>query len=362
MLLAAQERSRKVTVKVRFRPFEILGQPFVMGNIFAGSAAEAPAMNRADPAPAATKAAAAPARPAERFGAALAGKKRKAPRLPANCDDDEAVERYLARVTTYEEAVLDDALRVHNDGVDDATVAAELRGVVEKIVRNLAAGDCVRKIASAAVFVVDPSKLRGARAVGVLLFQDASPRARGNPESADARLLAAIGDEICGEADLIGQFHGSGPAMDACVPALVAATIGEGLATADDRGRLERRWAAWLRGVPWAKATMTAVNRPSLASWVGFPWEGSHVCEHQSCGLLAGVEAHEAAAVRTHLQWEKSRDEIAVPDEVKATIIPLWSAGETPTPADVRASFDRALRAARALKNEPKTVKKARKA
>ena len=58
--------------------------------------------------------------------------------------------------------------------------AAELRGVVEKIVRNLAAGDCVRKVASAAVYVADPSKLRGARAVGVLLFQDASPRARGN--------------------------------------------------------------------------------------------------------------------------------------------------------------------------------------
>ena len=51
---------------------------------------------------------------------------------------------------------------------------------MEKIVRNLAAGDCVRKVASAAVYVADPSKLRGARAVGVLLFQDASPRARGN--------------------------------------------------------------------------------------------------------------------------------------------------------------------------------------
>mmetsp|Transcript_19379 Transcript_19379/g.57605 ORF Transcript_19379/g.57605 Transcript_19379/m.57605 type:complete len:350 (+) Transcript_19379:93-1142(+) len=272
-------------------------------------------------------------------------KKRKEPsrpRLPQNCDDDEAVERYLERLGRYEFAKLNEQTEAFNAGKSEDALIEQLAGAVEAVRRNLAAGDCVRKVASAAVVIPDPARLHGAAAVIVLLFPDFA--ARGDPYAPDARLLASVGDDICGDVDLIGAFRpdfGAAYAtpMDACVPQLVDAVVKEGLARPGDAPRLARRWAAYLGGVPWSKAELTAINRPSLASWAGFPWEESYICEHRGCGLLGALTPEEEAAVRVELQWSRGLSDIGGSPTFQAQFVPLWSAPDARPPEPGLASL-----------------------
>eukprot|EP00947_MAST-08B_sp_MAST-8B-sp1_P000349 g349.t1 len=54
--------------------------------------------------------------------------------------------------------------------------------------------------------------------------------------------------------------------------------------------RLRKRFAAWLQGVRWHKTWLNPANRPSQASWDGYPWTPEAVMERR-CGLGRGLPA-----------------------------------------------------------------------
>ena len=247
-------------------------------------------------------------------------KKRARPRRPLDCDDDDAVERYLGRVQLYEEAAADAVVAGRRVCMSDEEVLDDVLSSVAAVVENLKRGDCCMKVSSAALFIPS-SYLRKSACAVILLFPDFETR--GQPYADDARLLASVGDDVCGEVDLISPLRGvGGGTMDKAVPFLVDAVVARGLAKLTDISRLRRRWAAYLRGVPWDKCDLSEIHRPSLASWCGYPWEASHVAEHCGCGLLSGLDDAEAAGLGIVVEWVK--DIASVPPELRGRVAPIW--------------------------------------
>ena len=66
--------------------------------------------------------------------------------------------------------------------------------------------------------------------------------------------------------------HSSGP-VSACMPQLAQLCAAEGRIPQKDAAQLGQIFGIYMKGVRWDKMRMTASNRPSLASWQGWPWE-----------------------------------------------------------------------------------------
>ena len=247
-------------------------------------------------------------------------KKRARPRRPLDCDDDEAVERYLGRVRDYERAAADAVVAKRRGGMTEDEILDDVLLSVEKVVENLKRGDCCMKVSSAALFIPSPN-LRKSECAVVLLFPDF--RARGQPYADDARLLASVGDDVCGDVDLISPLRGvGGGTMDKAVPFLVDAVVARGLAKLQDISRLRRRWAAYLRGIPWHRCDLSEIHRPSLGSWCGYPWETAHVAEHCGCGLLSRLDDSEAAGINVRVAWVKGIEKI--PPKMEGRVASIW--------------------------------------
>ena len=252
--------------------------------------------------------------------------------------------RYVARLADFERGRLGDRLALARASKSEAEVADFVAGALETVQGNLEAGDCVLKVASAALLVREPDDLGGVGGAIVVVFPDFSQR--GAPYSDDARLLGSVGDAICGEVDLVAPLRGVGDTMDVAAPFLVDAVLARGRCDLADRARLVRRWTAWLRGVPWDKSRLSWMHRPSLGSWVGFPWEPAYVCEHRGCGLLGKLGDLEAAALEITVEYARDAKSLRWPQHVRDCLVPLWAKDGGATP-DARAALARAKAAAR---------------
>lgn len=281
--------------------------------------------------------------------------KRKAPRPPANMDDDEAVESYKDKLASLERD--EERARVVAAGVgqDNETLLVGHIRTVEQVVANIVAGDCPQDmVGKAHVLVRTPQELAGRHAVVVLL--GACP---GEYETADAELLKSVCQDWGSEREyLLGPLFGRGKTMDTIVPALVEAVIRKGYAARSDEPRLARRWAAWFSGVPWSKARLSATNRPSLGSWTGYPWDVGFIMEENSCGLRAGLNKTEAT--RVAIDFDLTPIELQAPSAMlKAGCwVPVWT--KEGGAQDVAAALHKSLAAVESLSTASQG-KKARK-
>lgn len=287
--------------------------------------------------------------------ATKAAGKRKAPRPPSNMCDDEAVESYKDKLAAHEREEERAQVMAAVGGQDrDTLLAAHIR-TVERVVANLVAGDCPQQdmIGNAKVLVRTPQQLADRHAVVVVLGP-----CRGEYETADAELLKSVCEDWGSDKEyLLGPLFGRGKTMDTVVPALVEAVIRHGYAARADASRLTRRWAAWFGGVPWSKARLSATNRPSLGSWVGYPWDVGFIMEENKCGLRAGLDKTEAT--RVAIDFDLTPIEAQVPPEQAGMWVAVWT--KEGGAKDVGAALRQSLAAVEALTAGAAKGKKARK-
>ena len=257
-------------------------------------------------------------------------------------DDDEAVERYKERLDALEAEERKTAVLAANDGKDRDTMIAEVAGAIKTVVQNVADGHCPQPIGKAYVYVQQPSHLERRHCVTVLLNPDFHSPDGFELDTPDARLLYDICGHYDSEIDLLGPLFGKGRSMEEAVPGLVAGCVKEGRAKPTDTARLTKKWTAWWRGVPWSAAQLSGSNRPSLASWIGYPWDVQYVMEKESqgCGVTAGLSR--AAANHLSIDFQLGPPASLVPESVVPCFVPIWSKGES-VPSDCKAVLRTAM-------------------
>ena len=193
------------------------------------------------------------------------------PRKEINYDDDEAVERLLHREEVAKEKKRDAEAKKSVAGKNSSEVLAMIAEDVDTITRNIIAGDSPYPIREAYVFVSDPD-FTTYSAVRVLAVQ----------ESRELTPDAAIFDKLCAEKELfftisddLDKIRSSKKykTLEAAMPALVKVGITKKLIRSADKDRLTTLYTHWMKGVDWSNTFKHGTNRPSLASWNGWPWD-----------------------------------------------------------------------------------------
>lgn len=268
--------------------------------------------------------------------------KQKMPRRPANMDDDEAVERYKDRLNALEAEERKQAALAANAGKDRESIIAETASAIKTVVQNVADGHCPQPIGQAYVYVQQPSHLEKRHCVTVLLNPDFHGPDGFQYDTPDAKLLYDICGHFDAEIDLLGPLFGKGRTMEEAVPGLVAACVKAGRAKPTDTARLTKKWSAWWKGVPWSATQLSGSNRPSLGSWIGYPWDVQYVMEKESqgCGVTAGLSR--AAANHLCINFELAPPDHLVPKSVVPCFVPIWSKGGS-VPSDCEAVLRTAM-------------------
>jgi hypothetical protein len=137
--------------------------------------------------------------------------------------------------------------------------------------------------------------------------------------------------------NLLLRFSGTGKGPASAVPALLALAVKQGIVPAEDVPRMTTKFTSWLAGVGWNKCRITHSNRPSSASWNGFPWESYNIMDRE-CGLK-----HAVAWKAIEVQAEFSAPSDMVPPNYVPCFQPIWSAEDGVL--DVAAACAKALKA-----------------
>ncbi len=139
-------------------------------------------------------------------------------------------------------------------------------------------GDYPETVTEAAVVCCNFGDLNARHAMGLFVYS------RPGSTSADAKtfeLVLSGGEDADGMpsfgmvpefASLESRF--TKPAL--AMPTLVARSEHTRHRGAAEQERLASLFAVWLRDVEWDDCRMTAINRPSLASWNGYPWDSDY--------------------------------------------------------------------------------------
>ena len=90
-----------------------------------------------------------------------------------------------------------------------------------------------------------------------------------------------------GRSDLLASLESRYPSVAAAMPALVDAAVRRGQVDRGRSRRLTELYTSWMSDTPWSRTVMTHTNRPSLASWDGWPWDA--MCVADSDCLQRGV-------------------------------------------------------------------------
>ena len=192
------------------------------------------------------------------------------PRKEINFDDDELVERLIEREEIAREKKRDAAAKKHVAGKERSQVLAMVVKDVEVILQNIAAGNAPYPIHEAYIFVSDLD-LDTASAVRVLAVQESrelTPDAEIFDSLCCDKLLLCMSDDL---ADL--RTSKKFKTVEAAIPALVKVGITKKLIPAADKDRLTALFSIWMKGVDWTNTVKHGMNRPSLASWNGYPWD-----------------------------------------------------------------------------------------
>ena len=192
------------------------------------------------------------------------------PRREINYDDDEVVERMIEREEIAREKKRDAVAKKHVAGKERTEVLAMIARDVEAILQNIIAGYAPYSIREAYIFVSDPD-LNTASAVRVLVVQESrelTPEAKIFDTLCCDRLLCCMSDDL-DDLRTSKKFK----TVESAIPALVKVGITKKIVDAKDKDRLTALFSLWMKGVDWTNTVKHGMNRPSLASWNGWPWD-----------------------------------------------------------------------------------------
>eukprot|EP00899_Mesostigma_viride_P008505 jgi/Mesvir1/17656/Mv01356-RA.1 len=120
--------------------------------------------------------------------------------------------------------------------------------------------------------------------------------------------------------------------LEAAVPALVESAVKSGKVPIGDADRLKDLYSVWLKGVTWDICKTTASNRPTLASWNGWPWDALNLMDRALARSVKGRN------VRVFCDAASPIEEV---DPARAHMFKLiWSAAEGPVPSVAQATRD----------------------
>ena len=203
-----------------------------------------------------------------------------------NWDDDEEVEKYKNKQAKRTEAADKKAELKRNAHSSYDSLLEAFIEKAEQVVCNVENGYSASDLDTLHIYFKRPSDLAQKDAVVV-----AATRKHYN-ETADVKLLNTLcqeGEYISAPSQVLSKLMRSGQYKDLGVaaPALVDAGVKAGIVKAADADRLKKLYSVWLKGVPWSKCELSATNRPSLASWNGFPWDVDEMVDkHLSNGIV----------------------------------------------------------------------------
>jgi hypothetical protein len=235
------------------------------------------------------------------------------PRAPKNFNDDQKVDEYNFRLAQYEEDLQNVNLSVALAGTSHETRIQSAVGYLDQIVRNIVAGDAVYKLSEVHLFVSDPGLSRKNSIILLPSYRDEAFET-----SDDYKTFASlVGTDFGTCSDLLSSLMDSHKSFSAAVPAIISAGLATGKIMPGDKDRLTSLWTTWVKGVGWAKCRMSMTNRPSLASWNGWPWEADQIMAR--C-LMGGLPAAASSIITTDTSLMPYEAIIEDPD----LAFPLW--------------------------------------
>lgn len=225
-------------------------------------------------------------------------------RRPANMDDDEDVERYKDQLQQREDEKEEAKEIKRHKGKSDHTVVNGIIANVAQIVKNLDNGDSpVTTASNAYLFVAQPGKLTKPEAVVVLVFYTPGQEM----ESADMKIFKSLSadEDMCAISEDLMSLESSHSTVASAMPALVDFGVSQELVPAKESARLKSLFQVWMHGVKWNKMHMSSTNRPSLASWDGWPTDVFCILNRS---LLRGVKDKNVIAPMDRGTLETSMD------------------------------------------------------
>lgn len=206
------------------------------------------------------------------------------PPLPENLDEDDVVEDYLDKVADVKERIAERAETERNRGKSEEQLLEEVQNSVAQVIRNIETGDSPFLLSHVYLLAYNPGfekqSLGKKGALEIIVRRDAGANDNPFEESAESKLFTAL----CGDdeddtrmSESLAKLKDLFKNPEAAVPALVDEAVQDGLLLSSDALRLKDLFGVWMQGVTWEDCRTSAINRPSLGSWRGMPWDSDNV-------------------------------------------------------------------------------------
>jgi hypothetical protein len=199
---------------------------------------------------------------------------------------------------------------------------------VTQISRNIEEGFCPVQL-SAVYFFCNSLEVLNKGSTRILVNRKKSES--GTILTEDVKVLEQLCDEFHGRG-YIHELHQTGKYITGGIPKLSQFAVDDKLISLDQRTPFSNKLKVWLDGVPWSKLNISSSNRPSLASWIGYPYEVAYIMEKQRCGLGRSIPKSAIDIIE-----EKMSPAQLVPSNHLDMFQPIWTE-ESGTVEDVEAA------------------------
>jgi hypothetical protein len=203
-----------------------------------------------------------------------------------NWDDDDEVEKYKRKLAQRNEAADKKKELKRNAHATDDSLLEEFIAKAEQVVSNVEQGYSFCELEALYIYFSKPFELAQKDAVIIIAMR------KGFNEYPEVKLLSQLcqeDEDSCGSSEYFDQIMVSAKYknLEMAVPALVDQGVREGIIRASDSGRLKELYSVWLKDVSWSDCELSVTNRPSLASWSGFPWDSEQIVrKHLNRGIV----------------------------------------------------------------------------
>ena len=200
--------------------------------------------------------------------------------------------------------------------VASASELAQATACVRQIAKNAAEGHCPLTSLSK-LYVFFGSEVGLKQRDSVRIFAQRGPHV----ESADYKVFSKLtgGDAGLDDDNLLLDFMHRVKTPAAAIAPLVDQAVREGLAKSGDKSRLKTVFSSWMAGTSWKKCVLTHSNRPSLASWNGWPWDSFNIMS-RGCGLKHAVKWK---SIEIQPEWQPPSE--LVPPDFLPLFQLIWS-------------------------------------
>ena len=209
----------------------------------------------------------------------------------------------------------------NSDDGEEGVIVDNVVSAVNQILENIRAEDAPFSLESAYVYVQSPHNLASSKAVVVIAFYSFL-----EPETADMTLFTSLisNEMMCSASESFERLKQSGKTIAQCIASLVDEAVIARKVTAAEAPRLKSKFSLWMSGVTAKQCTMSSTNRPSLASWNGWPWDSHNVADRALTRSLVGKNVVPAI--------EMGNPESIFNDEAFPALRKVWSAAATVPP------------------------------